>query len=261
MSGTLTDLQAAFQDYILGHSDRALARVESTHTLSAERRLDIYHIAYRLRLADVLADTYERVAQYIGEENFDTAARAFIEKNPSSTRNLRDYGTAFPSFLASYYPSDPEVAELAEMDARLRYAFDAEDADAISMADVAAAQPSNWDEVVFTLHPTASFQAFRWNTPEIWTNVSEDEPPPLATQLPQPVTWLFWRKELQPHFRSLAPEEHAALQAIANGQTFGEICAMLADTWPTLDVTTHLATWLRVWLEDGVLSGVTCESS
>jgi len=256
MSDTLADLQSAFQDYILGHSNRALGRVESTDTLSAERRLDIYHIAYRLRLVDVLADTYERVARYIGEESFDTAARAFIEKHPSGTRNLRDYGIAFPAFLANYYSNDAEVAELAEMDARLRYAFDAQDADAISMADVAAAQPSDWDAVVFTLHPTVSFQVFRWNTPAIWTNVSDDEAPPPATPLAEPMTWLFWRKELQPHFRSLNAEEYAALQAIQNRQTFGDICSLLAESFPELDVTTQIAVWLRTWLDDGVLSAV-----
>lgn len=254
MSGPLAKLQMGFHDYILGRSDRVVANIESTPTLSVERRLDIYFDGYRLRLVDVLADTYERVAAYIGEESFDAAGRAYIEQHPPATRNLRDYGMAFPAFLAAYFPGDPEVAELATMDGCLRYTFDAADAAALGVSDVAEIQPEAWDSVVFVLHPTVSFHAFNWNTPALWQSLSEDEVPPPATLLPQQIVWLFWRKELQPHFRSLAAEEYAALRAIEAGRTFGAVCEMLTEAHPEFDVTTHIATWLRGWLDDGVLS-------
>jgi hypothetical protein len=249
----LVSLQSGFQDYILGHSQHALTLVESTSTLSAERRLDIYHNAYRARLAELLADTYERVVLYIGEDSFDGAARNFIEGHPPTSRNLRNYGSTFPAFLAEYFPDDPEVAELAEMDLRLRNAFDATDADTLRAADIADVQPQEWDSVVFALHPTASFQRFNWNTPAIWQSLNEGVAPPPAELAPQPVAWLFWRKELQPHFRSLSDEEHTALRAIGEGQAFGSLCAMLAERHPGLDVAPQIALWLRSWLEDGVL--------
>ncbi|HEY5604434.1 MAG TPA: DNA-binding domain-containing protein [Gammaproteobacteria bacterium] len=256
MNNMLTELQTEFQDYILGRSDRALARIESTAALPAERRLDIYHNAYRARLAEVMADTYERVVLYIGEESFENAAWAYIEGHPPITRNVRDYGRTLPEFLATYFADDPEVAELAGMDARLRYTFDALDADALGVSDVAIIQPQEWESVAFTLHPAVSFQQFHWNTPAIWLSLSEEAAPPAAEQLSPPVVWLFWRKELQPHFRSLSGAEHAALQAAADGQTFGAICSLLAEHWPELDVTTNLAAWLRTWLDDGVLAKV-----
>lgn len=253
MQDTLGDLQSGFQDYILGRSDRALARIESSATLSAARRLDIYHSAYRLRLIEVLADTYERVALYIGEESFDAAARAYLERHPSRTRNLRDYGTAFPAFLANHFADDPEVAELAAMDMRLRYTFDAADADALHASEVAKLHPEDWESVVFTLHPTVSLQQFQWNTPALWQRLSENETPPPATLLSSPMAWLFWRKALQPHFRSLSPEEHFALRIIRDGQTFGRICEQLAESHPDLDAVTRIGGWLRTWLDDGVL--------
>lgn len=253
MHDGLNELQRGFQDYILGRDDRALSRVESTATLSAQQRLDIYHNAYRARLIEALADTYERVALYIGDDSFESAARAYIEQHPSNTRNLRDYGAVLPTFLADYFPNDPDVAELAEMDVRLRYTFDGIDADALGVGDVAALQPQDWDTVVFTLHPTASFQTFAWNTPAIWQCLSAETAPPPAARLPQPVTWLFWRKELQPHFRSLTDAEHAALLAISEGRQFGSVCLQLAEAHPELEATAHIAGWLRAWLNDGVL--------
>lgn len=249
----LRSLQGEFQDYILGRSRHALARVESSAALSAERRLDIYHNAYRVRLSELLADTYARVVLYIGETSLDSAARAFIEENSPASRNLRNYGGAFPAFLAKYFPNDPEVAELAEMDGRLRNTFDAADGSALRVQDVAAIAPQDWDAVVFALHPTVSFQCFKWNTPAIWQSLNKGDAPPPAKPLPHPEVWLFWRKELQPHFRSLSPEETTALQAINDGQTFGRLCAMLAEEHPGLEVAPQVARWLRAWLDDGVL--------
>jgi hypothetical protein len=250
---SLVSLQTGFQDYILGKNDRVLARVESTPMLSAGRRLDIYHNAYRVRLGEVLADTYERVVLYIGEDSFDAAARAFIEEHTPTSRNLRHYGSEFPVFLASTFPHDPEVAELAAMDALLRNAFDAADAEVLRTSDIATLQAQDWDSVVFALHPTATFHTYHWNTPAIWQSLNAGDAPPDAELLPQPVMWLFWRKAMQPHFRSLSGEEHAALQAISEGQTFGSLCATLAHTHPQMDVAMQIAQWLRTWLDDGVL--------
>lgn len=253
IKSALGELQCGFQDYILGHDDRALSRVESTQTLSAERRLNIYHNAYRARLVELLADTYERVLLYIGDDTFDTAARAYIEAHPPTARMLRDYGAGFPAFLAEAYPGDLEVAELAEMDLRLRNAFDAVDAAVLQVADLAGVAPEAWDSVVFCLHPTVTFQRFGWNTPEIWQHLADGAAPPPASALAQPVTWTFWRKELQPHYRSLSDAEYFALHAISEGITFGELCAQLSMRDPALDVSPRVATWLRSWLDDGIL--------
>lgn len=252
-AGALFELQAGFQGYLLGIDDRALTCVESTAKLSAKRRLDIYHNAYRARLVEVLADTYERLVRYIGDSQFDAAARAYIEAFPPAARNLRDYGGTFQDFLAGRFADDPEVAELAGMDLRLRNTFDAPDAEPLGLSQLASLHPEEWDASVFSLHPTASLQSFNWNAPAIWQSLNEERAPPVAERLPQPVMWLFWRKQLQPHFRSLSDEEATALQAIGRGEAFGEVCTALARARPDLDIAPQIALWLRTWLEDGLL--------
>lgn len=249
----LATLQGVFQDYILGRDDSALTRVESSSRLSAERRLDIYFNAYRARLAELLADTHERVALYIGDERFDDAARRFIEQHPPTSRNLRDYGGAFPAFLATLFAADPEIAELAEMDRCLRDAFDAIDADALQVGDLAALPADCWDVMVFTLHPTLRFLSFHWNTPAIWQHLNDGVAPPAPISSTPAVHWAFWRLGLQPHFRSLTPEEYAALHAIGQGRAFGEICRQVGEAHPSLDLAPHIGAWLRGWLENGLL--------
>jgi hypothetical protein len=254
MSESLASLQCGFQDYVLGCDERALARVESTPGLTARRRLDIYHNAYRARLAELLADTYERVVPYVGETAFDEAARRFIEANPPAVRNLRNYGGTFPCFLADFFPDDPEIAELAEMDGRLRNTFDAADAATLGVADIATIEADKWDAVILELHPSASVQRFAWNTPAIWQSLSQEIAPPPAERLLPPVAWLFWRKDLQPHFRSLSAAEHAVLRGIGEGISFGGLCTELAENYPEIDVARQVGEWLRLWLDDGVLN-------
>jgi len=253
VNDSLAKLQNDFQDYLLGRSDHVLERVDGTSAVNAARRLDIYYNAYRLRLLELLMDTYERVVPYIGGENFESAARVYIERHPPSARSVRDYGANFPGFLADYFEQDPEVAELAAMDQRLRDSFDAPDADALGIDDVAVLKPEDWEAVTFKLHPTVSFQEFNWNTIAIWQKLSNDERPPAAAKINTPVFCLFWRIDLQPHFRSLTKEENAVLQLIAEGKTFGNACNLLADAFPELDVTSHIAGWLQTWLRDGIL--------
>lgn len=253
MSNFLANLQNDFQDYLLGRSECVVERVDSTPDLNASLRLGIYHNAYRARLVEVLMDTYERVVPYIGEESFESAALAFIESNPPSARSVRDYGASFPEFLADYFEQDLEVAELAAMDKRLRDTFDAPDAEPLGIDDVAALQPEDWETVTFKLHPTVSIQEFNWNTIAIWQNLGNDETPPSAAKSDAPVFCLFWRKDLQPHFRSLSTEEHAALRFIVESRMFGHTCDLLADAFPELDVTSHVAAWLQTWLHDGIL--------
>lgn len=248
---SLSTLQDDLQHYILGVHQHALSEVISTTTLPAERRLDIYFNAYRVRLVELLQDTFERVAIYIGDDSFQSAARAYIEKSPSISRSLRDYGASFPAFVRDYFPHDQEVAELAQMDLTLRYAFDAEDADILSLGALGNIAPDEWDRLLFKLHPSFSILRFEFNTVAIWQSMNDGIAPPSAIKA-ESSDWLFWRKGLQPHFRSINQLELCALQDISQQQTFGQICQKLAESTEE-DVTVIIGSWLRSWIEDGLL--------
>ena len=92
--------------------------------IGAARRLAIYHHAYRARLLDTLRDSFGHTRSYLGDEQFDGAARAYIEAHPSCTASLRWYGQGFPAWLRQRWPDDGEIGELAALDRALRAAFD-----------------------------------------------------------------------------------------------------------------------------------------
>jgi len=114
-------LQARVQAYVLHGDPSALSDVDAAHEwgvsadpaalpgagLSAERRLAIYHHAYRARLLETLRDSFGHTWRYLGDEWFDLLASHFIEQHPSQQRNLRWYGAAWPQWLAGEMGAGP----------------------------------------------------------------------------------------------------------------------------------------------------------
>ena len=57
-TASLADLQRAFQDYLLAHSDGLAAAVRDTAKADRATLLDVYRDAYSLRLIEVLTNDY-----------------------------------------------------------------------------------------------------------------------------------------------------------------------------------------------------------
>ena len=85
----LQDLQNDFQQKVLDADCTGASWIkESPHGLSSKDRLAIYHNAYRVRLIDVLLDTFEHTAIYLGDEWFRQLAAAYMQSHHSTHNNI-----------------------------------------------------------------------------------------------------------------------------------------------------------------------------
>lgn len=256
MSFSVLSTQLSFQQHMLGRGD-----ANSLLAGSPERRalgLAIYANAYRQRLVDTLADTFAKTRDTLGAEAFEAAALAFVAGHPPTHQNLREFGAGFAKHLRETLPEQPQAAEIAQLDRALRRAFDGPDSAVLGAADLAAVPPEAWGALSLTPVPTALLLRFEHNTVAVWQALDDDDdahPPPPAERGEVAVDWLVWRKELQPHFRSLVPAEAALLRAMLGGATFAESCEQAASESDD-DITPLIGQCLRVWVDDGVLSGV-----
>lgn len=257
----LEALQAAFQSELLGVAGGFRGAIRPGGALDAEARLEIYRHAYRARLVDTLRDIHGHAATYLGDEIFSHAAEEFVAAHPSSHPNLRWYGEEFAAWLATRLPAIPEAAELAALDRALRKAFDGPDADVLALEDLERIPQAAWERVVFVLQPTYSRHRFAYNTLALWQAVDRDEPPPEAAALPSPGDAMIWRRGLQPHFRSLAAFEAAALDLLHAGEEFGAACERLATAFPGEDVPRAAGGALRRWVDEELLAGVRLHGS
>ena len=256
----LAALQARMQAHVLTGDLAALGDVLQTQGLDAARRLGIYHHAYRARLLETLRDTFGHTLRYLGDDWFDHLAGAFVAQHPHSQRNLRWYGREWPDWLAATLVADsdagahPEVAELARLDWAMRQAFDAADAEVLTLAHLGRIAPEDWDAAVLPTQPAMQMLNLAHNTLSLWHALDQDQPVPEAVRLDEPMDVLVWRREERPHFRSVTPTEALGLRSLQAGQSFGELCAALAPHGADeAEATQAAAALLRRCVEDGVL--------
>ena len=69
-------------------------------------------------------------------------------------------------------------------------------------------------------------------------------------------TIAIWRADLDPAYRQLDPDEHLALFEAMAGQSFGDICQLVAFQNESQSATERLARFLVTWFSEGLVIGV-----
>ena len=252
----LQDLQTQFQKIMLDAECAGAEWVDnSAHNLSSCDRMGIYHNAYRVRLADVLMDTFEHTAIYLGDNWFHQLASDYVQKHHSSHTNIGLYGREFPNFLAKELADDKEVSELALLDWTLRRAFDGSDSTVMTPNDLQQLASGENTDVHLQPVPTLSIITQHFNTLDIWNAINNDEKPPEVEQLQEPLDVLTWRKGHSPYFRSLTKLESTSLTCICSDNTLDNIGTILERDFPEENIATEFGVMLQRWLADEILMG------
>lgn len=254
----LQNLQQLLASYVLGpasvHGEAAAARLRESSGVDPHQRLGIYHQAYRSRLAEVLAESFEKTSLYMGSEVFMQDAIDFAVSHPPRVRNLGRYGDALPAYFARRYPENPELHELAQLDWDLRESFDGPDVAALDAEGAAADAQRRWLLRGSPLHPSLRLRAVTTNVVKLWNAMAADEEVPPAALLEQPGTLAVWRKGLQPHFKTLEPAQARFLACLDRGRSIALACEELQGL-PEIAEPAALGQWLREWWDEGLLRG------
>jgi hypothetical protein len=251
-------LQRAF----VRHIDRPGRAMEGVVLASARagaaRRLGVYADAYRLRLVEALANDYPALQELLGEAGFNRVMRAYIAARPSRHANLRWYGGALAGYLSRsrQWRRRPLLAELARFEWALGLAFDAEDAPLAAVHDAARVPADRWPEMRLRLHPSVQLLRLRSNAPLVWRAASTGREPPAVAMRRRPPHWLVWRKGHEPFYRALSREEAWALDAVAKGRSFSDLCDGLRHHVRAAHAARRAAQLLKGWLEEGLVRAI-----
>ncbi|WP_028022400.1 HvfC/BufC N-terminal domain-containing protein [Enterovibrio calviensis] len=251
----LQDIQDQFQTIVLRKECLDANWVnQSAQRLPAKDRLAIYHNAYRVRLVDVLRDTFGHTVIYLGDDWFNQLANDYVQSHHSRYNNIGFYGDIFPEFLAQQLPDDLEVSELAALDWTLRRAFDGADSSVMTLEDLQNIASTESQDGSLKPVPTLSVATHHFNTLDIWHAIDQDTVPPEVAPLPQPVDVLIWRKGHSPHFRSISPIESAAIDYVSAGMNVNDLGAKLSAQFPDSDMSVEFGQMLLRWINDEVLA-------
>lgn len=243
---SLLAMQRDFRAWLSESSEDAAARIGE----GARPGLEIYHNNYRAALTSCLAETFERVHLWVGDERFWATTAAHIDVTPPQAWTLDAYARDFPETLDLLFRDDPEIAELGWLDLALSEAFVGPDAAPVDPAELGQV---DWDKAVLRLSPTLATKDFRSNAAAIWSALSAREMPPAAGLLPEPVTMLVWRKGLTPCFRTAEPGEAKAVALARSGTGFAAICAAMIDLLGEEDGVAAAGQLLGRWIGDGLV--------
>ncbi|MGH6630496.1 MAG: DNA-binding domain-containing protein, partial [Burkholderiales bacterium] len=249
-------LQQRFQARVLretsggpGGIERCI--VETVHA-GAEERLKVYTSAYRLRLLEVLGKDYPALHTLVGDAEFQRVGRAYLDAHPSDTPSVRWFGRHLAAFLRAHPPLSrrPVLAEMAEFEWGQGEAFDAPDAAPLSIEHVTTIPADRWAHMRLVAHPSLRRLDLVWNVPVLWKAFDEKRKAPKPRADAARVAWALWRSGLVVRWRSLAPDEAAALDAMAAGKTFADICEQIGEWIAPDEVASHAASLLKRWLVD-----------
>lgn len=248
----LLELQRELQAHVLRGDEAALRAVVATPRADAAQRLGIYSHAYRVRLLGVLRDDFPGLRALAGDEDFEALALAYVESTPSAHANVRWYGGGLADFARARAPwsAQPEFAAMAALEWAIGLAFDAADDPIVEFAEVAALAPADWPRLRLKLHASLQRLELEHDVDAIRRAVDRSEPIPSAAALTPARPWLAWRQDSIVRHRRLEDDEAAALDAVAQGASFAELCVRLCD-WHAPDaVAVRAAGLFRRWIEE-----------
>jgi hypothetical protein len=254
----LDQLQREFQGYVLRGEPEVVEHIVGDERVDPQRRLRIYADAYRLRLMDVLATDYEALRALLGDHAFRAASADYVMATPSEHRNVRWYGAGLPEFLRTTQPWAQKTAayEVALFEWTLTLSFDAADDPVVRFEDLAQLPAEQWPTLGFVLHSSVQLIELRTNAPAMRKASDAQESLPEVVVEDEPRSWLIWRKDLTPCFRSLGEHEAWALSAVRAGADFTALCEGLCEWFPPEDAAPQAAALLRQWVDDELISRI-----
>jgi hypothetical protein len=273
----LSELQALFQSAVLtgDAEDRAILDVVAApRDADRSTMMGVYVNAYRLRLAEFLDEDYPALRVLLGDDDFEALVEAYIDANPSRLRNARWYSTRLPEFMreSENWGANALAIGLAVFERALTDAYDATDAPAKNIETLAEFSPEDWPRLCFAFHPSLRLIDVADGTLDAYAaaNVEEEEAPDNDEEAPrsnegdgpsegrptESETIAVWRSDLDPAYRQLDPDEYLALCEAMAGQSFGDICQLVAFQNEGQPAAERLAQFLVTWFSEGLVIDV-----
>ncbi len=249
----LPELQSAFKQYLLvGDNEAELSRqVAPSDEISARTRLDVYRNAYYTRLQESLAHDFPAVLMVAGDKTFGRLATAYVRDHPSTKPSLRWLGQHLPHWLRSTANEAP-LANLAALEWAVLHAFDAQDATALSPADLAAIPTDRWPDLRLMLQPSVSMLTLQANVREIWLAVRGGRPVPALKLISEEV--VVWRSRDGPQVEAVSSGCYVLLAALMGGARLSDACEVLAQSTEPTGVPSMVAEYLQAALARGWVS-------
>lgn len=246
---TLAELQRDFRTWLVSASDDSATRLAG----GAMAGLNVYQNNYRAQLVGCLEDAFPRVRAWTGDEIFHNAVITHIDSHPPHAWTLDAYPRGFGDTLATEFPNNPDLHELAWIELSLSEVFVAADAAPLS---IDALSTVDWDTARLRLTPSLMTRVRTTNAESIWSALWEETPVPEGAMLPEPGGLMVWRRQFTSRLKCVdALELEALLHVQAHGD-FASLCDLLVERLGEEQGIARAGELLANWLASELIIGV-----
>jgi hypothetical protein len=201
-----------------------------------QARFDVYRNNVHASLGEALFAAFPVTARLVGEEFFRALAIQFLRRHLPRGAALHDYGAELPDFIRAHPAavSLPYLADVAAFEQLWWQAYGAADAQAMSVADLAAVPGEQLLAMRAHLHPAVRLLQSAYPVHGIWmAHQVEGEPAPVAQWQAECV--LLTRPEATVQTRRIESSQHALLSALGAGATLEEAAGLALGNDPHFD--------------------------
>lgn len=265
MSADLAVRQEAFLAAIL---DEAAPLPEGWGNSQAAGMV-VYRGNYRGALMSTVGEIFERTARYVGEGPFRRASMHHLIKHPPTGWTIDEAGKGFDATCAELFGNNPEVAELAWLEWRMRDLATAPDAAVFTAQDFAEASAGfgdeEWGALTLSIQPRAAAKMVGHDLDALWRRLSEDAQGAVSAsevRLAAPQSCLTWREGERPTFLMVEADHAAIFAAAQDGANYGELIGALLDGDEEPDpraienAAMRAGAMLGLWLNQGLVTGI-----
>jgi hypothetical protein len=211
-----------------------------------------------LRLTEFLAVDHAKLLLYLGSTSFATIGRRYIMSGASNNRNDRWFSRNLFKFLGetSPYCKNPELAEIAQLEAAFNSAFEAVEAPILTPATFPALSLADLEKRRIDIHSSAQRLRLTTNATSIWAALQCEEMPPRPERLDRPHEILVWRQGNAPRFRILGDEEAIAFDMAKQGASIKQIADHMCVENRIESACECGEIYLRGWVEAELVSAL-----
>lgn len=192
--------------------------------MSAAERLEVYRSAYRARLVECLRDDYPVLARTLGDDRFESLARAYIERHPSSSPNLNRFGGHVPRFVREQKMSWAGIparfaSELASLEWSIVEVVHADASDSLDVSELQRSPPERWAGAHFVSSEAVRLHRFEYPVNAYYqARLERDDVTGHAVPLPSPSVTVVYRKNVKVWRMDLTPMMASVLTPLLSGE-------------------------------------------
>ncbi len=254
----LADRQAAFMRAILEDG----APMPDGWGNSQNAGMSVYRGNYRSAVMDALASSFERTANYVGEDAFRQASMHHVITHPPHHWTIEAVGEGFDETCAQLFGDNPEVEELAWLEWSMLDASRAADCPPLDAAFFAQASADfadgDWARLRLSFVPHSCARIVEHDLAGLWRSLDEDTENEAKITSPETRGCIVWREGERPTFLMVDPDNTAAFLAMQQGASYAEVVELFAGETPDEGAIQNAAMkageYLGLWLNEGLIA-------